>query len=73
MGRLRRRGDEAHTYGDDSDLDALRDACADEDWAACDELRAFAPFDSEYEEFGATCGQRDEPSYGACWRRDQGS
>ncbi len=64
---------QAHTYGDDSELDALWDACADADWAACDQLWAVSPFDSEYEQFGATCGQRDEPSYGACWRRDQGS
>lgn len=46
------------TYGEDAELDALWDACAAEDWEACDELYLDSPGGSEYEEFGGTCGYR---------------
>jgi hypothetical protein len=49
-------GDEPFTYGDDPELDALWDACEDGDPDACDDLWAEAPVDSEYEEFGYSCG-----------------
>jgi hypothetical protein len=45
-------------YGDDAALDALWDACAAEDWQACDDLYSQAPIGSEYETFGDTCGNR---------------
>jgi hypothetical protein len=51
---------DAFTYGDDPYLDALWDACAAEDWQACDDLFLESPGGSEYEEFGATCGYRTE-------------
>ncbi|MFQ5557678.1 MAG: hypothetical protein ACE5GB_09270 [Acidimicrobiales bacterium] len=49
---------DASAYGDDPDLDALYDECAAGDDAACDELYLTSPIESEYEEFGATCGNR---------------
>ena len=50
------------SYGDDAALDALWDACADEDWEACDSLFMQAPVGSEYEDFGDTCGNRTDGS-----------
>lgn len=50
------------TYGSDPELDALYDACADGDYEACDDLYNQSPSGSEYEEFGDTCGDRNEPS-----------
>jgi hypothetical protein len=50
----------AFTYGDDPYLDTLWDACAAEDWQACDDLFLASPGGSEYEEFGATCGHRTD-------------
>ena len=41
-------------------LDALWDACEEGDGQACDDLYFQSPFDSEYEEFGKTCGGRLE-------------
>ena len=43
----------------DPELDALWDACAAEDWVACDRLYFESEPDSDYEFFGATCGTRD--------------
>ena len=45
-------------YGSNAQYDALWDRCADEDWAACDELYRESPVDSAYEDFGDTCGNR---------------
>jgi hypothetical protein len=45
-------------YGDDAELDALYDACADGDGQACDDLFFQSPLGSDYEEFGNTCGGR---------------
>lgn len=50
------------SYGDDAALDALWDACEDEDWEACDSLFMQAPVGSEYEDFGDTCGNRTDGS-----------
>ena len=50
------------TYGSDEDLDELYDQCADGDYAACDDLFLQSPSGSEYEEFGDTCGDRNDPS-----------
>lgn len=49
---------DAFRYGDDPDLDGLWDACAAGSGKACDDLYYAAPLDSEYEEFGYTCGDR---------------
>ena len=46
------------TYGDNAELDALWDACADGDGEACDELYWTSAVGSEYEAFGDTCGER---------------
>ncbi|MFC4554638.1 hypothetical protein [Georgenia faecalis] len=51
-------GSEADRYGDDPELDQLWDACERGDGAACDDLFWQSPWDSEYEEFGNTCGNR---------------
>ncbi|MBX9246071.1 hypothetical protein ICW40_14810 [Actinotalea ferrariae] len=48
------------TYGSDPELDALYDACADEDWQACDDLYMESPRGSEYEAFGDSCGGRTD-------------
>lgn len=49
------------TYGSDSALDALYDSCADGEYDACDDLYLQSPSGSEYEDFGDTCGDRNEP------------
>lgn len=48
--------EDGFTYGDNAELDALWDACEAGDATACDALYESAPANSEYEEFGATCG-----------------
>jgi hypothetical protein len=48
------------TYGDNPTLDALWDDCEDGDDDACTDLYLQSEIGSEYEEFGATCGGRDE-------------
>jgi hypothetical protein len=49
-------------YGSDSYLDSLWDSCSNGDFGACDDLFFESPSGSEYEEFGDTCGYRNEPS-----------
>ena len=46
-------------HGDDVRLDRLWDACAAGDGRACDRLYYDSAFDSRYEQFGNTCGDRD--------------
>ncbi len=58
--------DEPDAYGDDSTLDRLWDRCADGDWDACDELYWDSPLGSRYEDFGATCGDRQGWTPGDC-------
>lgn len=48
------------TYGSNGDLDALWDECAVGDFEACDTLYLSSPTGSEYEDFGASCGNRAE-------------
>lgn len=48
------------TFGDDPALDALWRSCEDGSGAACDELFEQAPVGSDYEQFGVSCGDRDE-------------
>lgn len=50
--------EQGDAYGDNAELDALWDDCESGDGAACDELYRVSEIDSEYEEFGDTCGGR---------------
>lgn len=43
-------------------LAELRSGCVAGDMQACDDLYLEAPFDSEDETFGDTCGGRNDPS-----------
>jgi hypothetical protein len=52
------------TYGDNAVLDALWDACQAGAMASCDELYSTSEIGSEYETFGATCGQQAPDSSG---------
>jgi hypothetical protein len=52
------------TYGDDAELDALWDSCADGDDAACDQLYLESPLGSAYEAFGDSCGGRQSENTG---------
>jgi hypothetical protein len=57
---------EIYGSGGDTELDALAQRCQAGDMAACDRLYAESPAGSEYEEYGLTCGGRNEPSLGLC-------
>lgn len=46
-------------HGDDPTLDAMWEACADGNGRACDRLYYDSGFDTRYEQFGNTCGDRD--------------
>jgi hypothetical protein len=52
-------------YGSDPELDILWDACAQGSFESCDDLYLSSEQGSEYERFGATCGDRAEAS-GSC-------
>lgn len=45
-------------HGDDPQLDELWDRCAAGEPTACDRLYYDSPFDTRYEQFGNTCGDR---------------
>ena len=49
-------GDEPPVDDGDAFLDDLWDSCAVGDWPACNELYLWAPIESDYELFGASCG-----------------
>jgi hypothetical protein len=49
-------------YGTDADLDALADACEGGLYDACDDLFLRSEGDSGYEDYGDSCGGRNEPS-----------
>ncbi len=49
-----------HDLGTDPHLTGLAQQCAEEDWAACDDLFRIAPADSDYRRYGDTCGWRQE-------------
>lgn len=53
-------------YGSNPELDALWDECAQGTLASCDELYSVSDTGSEYERFGATCGDRAEAP-GSCF------
>jgi hypothetical protein len=46
--------------GDDPDLDALAEDCSDGDMSGCDLLGLSGPPLSAYEDYGYTCGGRNE-------------
>jgi hypothetical protein len=50
----------------DADLDSLRASCAEGDMEACDDLYFDSPVGSDEEEFGSTCGGRQDPTNGDC-------
>ena len=62
---------EEGSYGSDAELDAFYDQCEDGDYSACDDLFFASPAGSEYEDFGDSCGERNEPS-GTCVRLYEG-
>ncbi len=47
------------SYGSDQDLDVLWDRCEAGSLSACDDLYFLSASGTEYEDFGATCGNRD--------------
>lgn len=49
----------AERFGDDPACDELWLDCEAGDYGACDSLYLFTPIGSQYEDFGATCGQRE--------------
>jgi hypothetical protein len=49
-----------------ADLDALHDLCEEGDMGACDELYFESPIGSDEEEFGSTCGGRQDETNGDC-------
>jgi hypothetical protein len=48
----------AESYGDSSGCDALHDHCAEGDMLACNDLYYSSNLATDYEQFGATCGER---------------
>ncbi|MGY1637942.1 hypothetical protein ACI78V_14955 [Geodermatophilus sp. SYSU D00742] len=60
------------TLGDDPALDALAASCFEGDWAACDTLYLDSRIGSAYEDYGQTCGGRNEPDPGGCVGRYAG-
>lgn len=53
------------TYGSDPELDRLWDECVEGSFQSCDDLYLTAATGSDYEQFGATCGNRGD-GYGSC-------
>jgi len=53
------------TYGSDPELDKLWDECVEGSLQSCDDLYLTAAAGSDYEQFGATCGNRGD-GYGSC-------
>ena len=51
----KKAGAGAQHLGDNRDCDALAEACAHSDWAACDRLFQASDFGSEYESIGGSC------------------
>ena len=50
----------------DGDFTPLAVDCADEDWDACDDLWLNSPVGSDWEEYGSTCGGRNDETSGGC-------
>jgi hypothetical protein len=54
-----------------SELDRLHSQCAEGDMAACDDLYMQAPWNSDLEAFGASCGDRREDRSDGVWCEDE--
>lgn len=54
------------TYGTDADLDALWDTCAEGRYWACDVLYQLSSAGTDYESFGARCGEADVDTQEYC-------
>ena len=50
----------------DGDFLPLAEQCAAEEWAACDDLFYATPVGSDWEEYGSTCGGRNDRQGGSC-------
>jgi len=59
--------------GGSTDLGELRELCTDGDMEACDDLYWETPVGSDDEQFGSTCGETREPTYGGCVDAEQDS
>lgn len=59
-------GDSSFEPASDEELQALYESCAAGERADCDQLYLSAPFGSDLEEFGSTCGGTTDPMYGGC-------
>ncbi len=57
---------DATTYGDDPDLDALWDDCTAGGLSSCDVLYQTANVGTDYEAFGGSCGDRGITLSGSC-------
>jgi len=57
---------EGTTFGSDPVLDALWVECGQGNLESCDGLYYDSPLDSEYQEYAATCGNRDDAIAGWC-------
>lgn len=58
-----------YEFGEDDVLDEAWSACEMGDLEHCDHLYAIAPFDSRYEDFGASCGDRFVGNEDLCTNR----
>lgn len=56
--------------GTDATFDSLWDACAAGDALRCDYLYLASPLNSEYEQFGLTCGDRVDGEGFSCFTRN---
>jgi hypothetical protein len=56
----------------DGDFTPLAEDCAAEDWSACDELWGITPVDSDWEQYGGTCGGRVSYQAASCVDRFEG-
>jgi hypothetical protein len=59
-------GEEPGDLGDDPELDELTQRCFQGEMQPCDQLYFQSPLGSDYEDYGATCGGRNEPDGGSC-------
>lgn len=59
-------GSDAESYGDDPELDAVYDACADGNDRACDLLFELSFVDTEYGQMAMSCGGRRAPQESYC-------
>lgn len=65
-GELNPQFEVIETFGDDPVLDALWGPCEVGDRESCDKLYFAAPVNSDYEDFGSTCGRTESATFGGC-------